>query len=76
MSQSPAPAVERSTRRRIAIRLLPFLWWLYVIAFLDRVNVAYAALEMSHNLGFSDRVLGWAPGFSSSGTCYWKFRAR
>ncbi len=62
MSVSPAPAIERSARRRIAIRLLPFLWWLYVIAFLDRVNVAYAALEMSHNLGFSDRVFGLGAG--------------
>lgn len=53
---------EQSTRRRIARRLLPFLWLLYVIAFLDRVNVAYAALEMSHDLGFSDRVFGLGAG--------------
>ena len=54
--------VERSARRRIARRLLPFLWLLYVIAFLDRVNVAYAALEMSHDLAFSDRVFGFGAG--------------
>jgi MFS family permease len=35
---------------------------LYVIAFLDRVNVAYAALEMSHDLAFSDRVFGLGAG--------------
>ena len=40
----------------------PFLWLLYVIAFLDRVNVAYAALEMSHDLRFSDRVFGLGAG--------------
>jgi MFS transporter, ACS family, tartrate transporter len=62
MCASPASPIVRSARRRIAIRLLPFLWWLYVIAFLDRVNVAYAALEMSHNLGFSDRVFGMGAG--------------
>ncbi len=62
MSFSPALAIEQSARRRIAIRLLPFLWLLYVIAFLDRVNVAYAALEMSHDLGFSDRVFGLGAG--------------
>jgi len=62
MCTSPAPPIVRSARRRIAIRLLPFLWWLYVIAFLDRVNVAYAALEMSHNLGFSDKVFGLGAG--------------
>ncbi|MGH9529085.1 MAG: MFS transporter [Terriglobales bacterium] len=54
--------VERSARRHIARRLLPFLWLLYAIAFLDRVNVAYAALEMSHDLGFSDRVFGFGAG--------------
>jgi ACS family tartrate transporter-like MFS transporter len=54
--------VEQSARRRIARRLLPFLWLIYVIAFLDRVNVAYAALEMSHDLGFSDRVFGTGAG--------------
>jgi D-galactonate transporter len=62
MSPAPASAIEQNARRRIAIRLLPFLWLLYVIAFLDRVNVAYAALEMSHDLGFSDRVFGLGAG--------------
>jgi ACS family tartrate transporter-like MFS transporter len=51
-----------SARRRIAIRILPFLWLLYVVAFLDRVNVAYAALTMSHDLGLSDRVFGLGAG--------------
>jgi len=46
------------TRRRIAARLMPFLFILYIIAFLDRVNVSYAALDMTRDLGFSDRVLG------------------
>ena len=55
-------AVIQSARSRIARRLLPFLWLLYVIAFLDRANVAYAALEMSHDLGFSDRVFGLGAG--------------
>lgn len=62
MNLPPALAVEQSARRRIALRLLPFLWLLYVVAFLDRVNVAYAALEMSHDLRFSDRVFGLGAG--------------
>jgi MFS transporter, ACS family, tartrate transporter len=60
--RSAAITVEQSARRRIARRLLPFLWLLYVIAFLDRVNVAYAALDMTHDLGFSDRVFGLGAG--------------
>jgi MFS transporter, ACS family, tartrate transporter len=62
MSLPSALAIEQNARRRIAIRLLPFLWLLYVVAFLDRVNVAYAALEMSHDLGFSDQVFGLGAG--------------
>jgi MFS transporter, ACS family, tartrate transporter len=56
------PAVEYRVRRRIALHILPFLWLLYLVAFLDRVNVAYAALEMSHDLQFSDRVFGLGAG--------------
>jgi MFS transporter, ACS family, tartrate transporter len=62
MSPPDTSAVGLSARRRIALRLLPFLWLLYVVAFLDRVNVAYAALEMSHDLRFSDRVFGLGAG--------------
>jgi D-galactonate transporter len=62
MRLSPELTIELSARRRIALRLLPFLWLLYIIAFLDRVNVAYAGLEMSRDLGFSDRVFGLGAG--------------
>lgn len=58
----PPAAVAQSATRRITRCLLPFLWLLYVIAFLDRVNVAYAALQMSHDLNFSDRVFGFGAG--------------
>jgi ACS family tartrate transporter-like MFS transporter len=45
-------------RRRIAWRLLPFVFLLYLVAFLDRANVSFAALKMNLDLGFSDRVYG------------------
>ena len=54
--------VANSARRRIGRRLLPFLFLLYVIAFLDRMNVGAAALQMPHDLGFSDRVVGLGAG--------------
>ncbi|MGO9123600.1 MAG: MFS transporter [Terriglobales bacterium] len=54
--------VATHTRRQIAVRLLPFLFVLYVTNYLDRTNLAYAALEMSHDLGFSDRVFGLGAG--------------
>ena len=45
-------------RRRIAWRLLPFAFLLYVVAYLDRVNVSFANLRMSADLGLSDTVYG------------------
>src|SRR5215471_17420836 len=59
---SPLTEVAQSARHRIARRLLPFLFLLYLIAYLDRVNVGYAALEMSHDLHFSDAVTGLGGG--------------
>lgn len=50
------------TRRHIALRLLPFLFTLYVVNYVDRTNVAYAAIGMSRDLGFSDRVFGMGAG--------------
>jgi len=49
---------ETHTRRQIAIRLLPFLFLLYIVNFLDRASVAYAAIGMKHDLGFDDGVFG------------------
>src|SRR5207253_9516387 len=46
------------TRRRIAWRLLPFVFLLYLVAYLDRANVSFAALKMNLDLGFSDRIYG------------------
>jgi MFS transporter, ACS family, tartrate transporter len=54
--------VGQRARRRIAWRLLPFLFLLYIIAFLDRMNVGAAALQMPHDLGFSDHVIGLGAG--------------
>ncbi len=54
--QTETTAAE-SARKRIAWRLLPFLFLLYVIAFLDRMNVGAAALQMPGDLGFNDKVV-------------------
>src|SRR5215470_3466593 len=58
---------ETHTRRRIGLRLLPFLFLLYIINFLDRSSVAYAALGMKHDLGFDDRVFGLGFGIFFAG---------
>src|SRR5436190_12654737 len=51
-----------SARSRIAWRLLPFLFLLYVANYLDRTNIAYATLGMKGDLGLSDSVFGTASG--------------
>ena len=50
------------TRNQIAVRLLPFLFVLYIANYIDRTSVAYAALGMTSDLGFSDRVFGLGAG--------------
>ena len=49
-------------RRRIRQRLVPFLFLLYVIAYLDRINVGYAALEMTGDLSLTPDVYGFGAG--------------
>ena len=61
-SASNAADLAAHTRRQVALRLLPLLFVLYIVNYIDRTNVAYAALEMSHDLGFSDRVFGLGAG--------------
>ncbi len=57
-----ATAVADRTRYLIALRLLPFLFAVYITNYLDRTNLAYAALGMSRDLGFSDKVFGLGSG--------------
>lgn len=53
---------HEATVRKIAVRLLPFLFLLYIVAFLDRVNVSFAGLDMTRDLNFDDRVFGLGAG--------------
>ncbi len=62
MTAAPHLAVAQRAGKRIAWRLLPFLFLLYIIAFLDRINVGAAALQMPGDLGFNDRALGLGAG--------------
>jgi D-galactonate transporter len=43
-------------------RIMPYLFLLFIIAYLDRVNVGYAALQMKGDLGFTDDILGFGAG--------------
>ena len=48
--------------RKISRRLVPFLMLLYLVAFLDRVNIGFAALTMNRDLGISEGTFGLAAG--------------
>jgi MFS transporter, ACS family, tartrate transporter len=61
MASSQIDAGARA-RTRVAWRLLPFLFLLYVANYLDRTNIAYATLGMKGDLGLTDSVFGTASG--------------
>ena len=54
--------IARTARRKVAWRILPLLFLMYVVAYLDRANVGFAKLKMKDDLQFSDTVFGWGIG--------------
>ena len=59
---SSVSASEDATYLKVTWRLIPFLLVCYIIAYLDRVNVGFAKLQMQSALGFSDVVYGLGAG--------------
>ncbi len=57
-----APSIESAAYKKVFWRIIPFLTLCYVIAYLDRVNVGFAKLQMSQELGFSEAVYGLGAG--------------
>jgi sugar phosphate permease len=55
-------ALERETIKRVSLRLIPFLFLLYIFCFLDRTNIALAALQMNRDLRFSNAAFGLGSG--------------
>jgi ACS family tartrate transporter-like MFS transporter len=62
LSQPDDSALERVTMRRVSQRLLPLLFVLYICNYLDRINVAIAALQMNRDLRFSATAYGFGTG--------------
>jgi MFS transporter, ACS family, tartrate transporter len=54
--------LERSTMRKVYLRLLPFAVLSYVLAYVDRINVSFAGLTMRGDLGMSAGTFGFAVG--------------
>ncbi len=58
MPSVDAPQALSGAIHRARQRLVPFLFLLYVVAYLDRINVGFASLQMDRALGFSDTTCG------------------
>ena len=55
-------SVQARALSRVKRRLVPFLALLYLVAYLDRVNVGFAALQMNAAIGLSPSVYGFGAG--------------
>src|SRR5438093_8831382 len=55
-------ADDRRVAAKVRRRLIPFLVLLYLVAYIDRINVGFAALQMNAALGFSPRTFGLGAG--------------
>jgi MFS transporter, ACS family, tartrate transporter len=65
--ESAPDRLESAVVSRLMWRLMPFLFLLYIVAYLDRINVSFAVLQMRGQLGLSDRVIGRAQGMFFAG---------
>ncbi|HEX3573790.1 MAG TPA: MFS transporter, partial [Rhodopila sp.] len=62
-AKRPVPAtIETQTMRKVYLRLLPFTFALYLICYLDRANIGFAALTMNRDLGLSSYIYGLGAG--------------
>jgi ACS family tartrate transporter-like MFS transporter len=60
--EAVTPEFERSVVRKVFWRLIPFFFVLYIIAYIDRANIGYAALRMNAELALSSEAFVFAAG--------------
>ncbi|SPA53791.1 MFS transporter [Cupriavidus taiwanensis] len=60
--QSKHPQDERAIVRKITWRIIPFVFVLYIISYLDRANIGYAALQMNQELALTSEAFGFVSG--------------
>ena len=58
----PDESFEEKTYHKVDLRLIPFLFLCYILAYLDRVNVGFAKLQMLKNLSMSDAAFAAGAG--------------
>lgn len=62
LQAASAEGPQAAVYRKVTWRIVPFLMLCYVVAYLDRVNVGFAKLQMLHDLQFSDTIFGLGAG--------------
>jgi len=65
--QETPSQIEAVVVRKLTWRLIPFLFLLYIVAYLDRINVGFAALQMRQQLALTDAVYGLGAGMFFAG---------
>ncbi|MDB0568263.1 MFS transporter [Ralstonia solanacearum] len=61
-ARDPAAPDERAIVRKVTWRIIPFVFALYIISYLDRANIGYAALQMNQELALSSEAFGFVSG--------------
>jgi ACS family tartrate transporter-like MFS transporter len=69
MDAPEVSALEKATLRKVYLRVVPFCFLLYILCYVDRINVSFAALTMNRDLGLSAYVYGLAAGAFFWGYC-------
>src|SRR5215469_3361037 len=67
LTENPRTQLEVTITRKLTWRLVPFLFLLYIVAYLDRINVGFAALQMQSELHLNDAVYGFGAGLFFAG---------
>jgi MFS family permease len=62
-AEQPDRDFEKRVYSKVTWHLIPFLFLCYIFAYIDRVNVGFAKLQMQHDLNMSDAVYGFGAGF-------------
>lgn len=60
---------EAAVLRKTALRIIPLLFILYIVSFIDRTNVGFAALQMNHQIGLTPAMYGIGAGIFFIGMC-------
>ena len=69
MDASLASGLEQTTLRKVWIRLVPYCFVLYILCYIDRINVSFAAVTMNRDIGLSAHVYGLTAGAFFWGYC-------